>query len=249
MQDRRSIVILLIIILFSFTVKAQPNKALAYMEKINHEIRAIMTDTWDYTSEVAHGKNARRVEVKRKELVRTSKQAMEKVSKMDGFEGNTEYRDSVVSYLRINYLVLNEDYEKILDLEEIAEQSYDNMEAYLLTQQLANEKLDAADDTRQEQEKKFAAEHHINLVESNDKLSRKLEKAGDVFKSYNAAYLVFFKVYKQDAYFWEAVNKKDINAMEQNKNALASLANDALVKVKVLLPYKMDKSLIFACKS
>jgi hypothetical protein len=253
LQMKKNIIIFPVIVMFitafDISVSAQPNKALQYMDKIGREINAIMLDTWDYTSEVAHGKNARKVETRRKELVRTSKQAMDKVSKMEPFEGSTQYRDSVVSFLRINYIVLSEDFEKILNMEEIAEQSYDQMEAYLLAQQLANEKLDLAGDQMSEQEKLFASSHNINLVESSNRVARKLEKAGEVIKHYNEVYLVFFKSFKQEAYLLDAVTRKDINAMEQNKNALAATSAEGLEKIKGIIPYKFDKSLIFSCKN
>ena len=37
---------------------------------------------------------------------------------MKAFDGSTTYRDSVVSFLNINYYVLKEDYAKIVDMEE-----------------------------------------------------------------------------------------------------------------------------------
>ena len=70
--------------------------------------------------------------------------AKNNIAKMPDFEGDKSLRDSTVSYLSLCYNVLNEDYSKILDLEEIAEQSFDLMEAYLLAQQKAGEKLDEA---------------------------------------------------------------------------------------------------------
>jgi hypothetical protein len=44
---------------------------------------------------------------------------------MPALGGKTEYRDSVVAFLNLNYLVLNGDYDKIVNMEDIAEQSYD----------------------------------------------------------------------------------------------------------------------------
>ncbi len=241
--------IALLVVFFSISLNAQQNKAVLYMQKINKVLNAIMVDTWDYTSEVAHGKNARLAEAKRKDLVRTSRFAIDRVSHMEPFEGNTQYRDSVISYLRINYIVLNEDYEKIMNMEEIAEQSYDKMEAYLLAQELADQKLDSASDRMEEQERIFAQANNINLIDTKDKLAKKLEKAGDVMKHYHAAYLVFFKPYKQEAYLLDGISRKDINAMEQNKNALAAVSAEGLEKLKTMSSYKSDKSLINAGKN
>ena len=243
------ITIVLLMNISATSASAQTSPAVRYMDKINRELNAIMVDSWDYISEVAHGKSATKVELKRKDLVRTSKMAMDKVSKMDAFAGSTEYRDSVVSYLRINYIVLNEDYEKILNMEEISEQSYDKMEAYLLAQELADAKLDSAYERMQEQERIFAGSNKINLLENQDKTAKKLEKAGGIMKYYRQVYLVFFKSYKQEFYLVDAVSRKDFNAMEQNKNALVTTSAEGLETLKNMEPFKTDRSLLFAAKN
>lgn len=240
------------ILLFTITLvtslNAQQNIAVQYMDKMQKEINAVMVDTWDYISEVAHGKSARKVESKRRDLLRTSKVAMERVSKMGAYDGSYQFRDSVVSFLRINYIVLNEDYGKILNLEEIAEQSYDLMEAYMLAQDLASDKFDSASERMVRAQTLFAASNNISLFASKDKLTTNLEKAGGVIKHYHEVYLIFFKSYKQEAYLIDAMQKKDINAMEQNKNALINSSADGLEKLKNVVAYKNDKSLIYACK-
>jgi hypothetical protein len=230
-------------------VSAQQSKAIIYMEKIGRELNAIMIDSWDYTSEVAHGKSARKAETKRKELLRTSKVAIDRVSKMDGYGGSTQYRDSIIAFLQINYIVLNEDYSKILNMEEIAEQSYDNMEAYLLAQELASERLDLASDMLMDQQQMFATANNINLLESKDKVARKLEKSSGVINHYNEVYLVFFKSYKQEAYLVDAMNRKDFGAMEQNKNSLVSMSAEGMAKLKTVKSYNYDKSLIGAANN
>ena len=134
-------------------------------------------------------------------------------------------------------------------MEEIAEQSYDKMEAYLLAQELANDKLDSAWENMDEQQHVFAQINNINLVDSKDKLTKNLEKAGLVFKHNNTVYLIFFKCYKQEVYLLEAIKRKDISAMEQNKNALATVSAEGLEKLKNVTPYKNDKTLINTGKS
>jgi hypothetical protein len=45
------------------------------------------------------------------------------------WKGDRSFRDTTVAYLKLLYIVFNEDYGKIVNMEEIAEQSYDAMEA------------------------------------------------------------------------------------------------------------------------
>ena len=138
--------------------------ALGYMDFIGNEFRNIQENTWDYTKSVAHGKSARKVEKRRKEVLESNKEALKKIGKLAPFGGSTAFRDSAISFLNTNYAVLNEDYAKLVDMEEVAEQSYDLMEAYMLAKEKANEKLSQAGDMVDAEYSKFAAANKINLI-------------------------------------------------------------------------------------
>lgn len=231
-------------------VQTNAQNAVDYMEKMSTESKNIQSDMWDYTNAVSHGKSARKVEKKRSELIATSKSALNRVKAMPAFDGSSTYRDSVVSFLNINYLVLIEDYAKIVDMEEIAEKSYDNMEAYLLAQEAANDKMKAAGEMVQQQQKIYADKHNITLIESDDDdLSKKMKIASDVYKHYNAVYLIFFKSYIQEAYLLDAIAKKDMSGIMQNKNALSATATEGLELLKSVESYNSDNSVIEACKT
>ncbi|HEY8400129.1 MAG TPA: hypothetical protein VIK89_02645 [Cytophagaceae bacterium] len=219
-----------------------------YMNFISHEYRGIMENYMSYTSAVAHGKSARKVDNKRQALLKSVKEVTQKVSSMPAFEGDKSLRDSTVTFLKITYHILTDDYGKIIDLEEIAEQSYDAMEAYYLAQDAAGEKLEEAHQRLKETEKKFAEAHNVNLITNDDELSKKLEIASKVNKYHRTIYLIFFKSYKQEAYLLEAINNKNINSIEQNKNTLASFAQEGLDKLAKQSAYNGDNSLIAACK-
>jgi hypothetical protein len=250
MKIKLTFLSLLFISLFiSKNTKAQNSAAGDYLESINKELNAIMTDTWDYTSAVAHGKTARKIDNRRKDLIKTCQMAKNKISRMSAFQGDSGLRDSVVAFLTLDYNVLTQDYEKIVNMEEIAEQSYDMMEAYLLAQEKADERLNSAGDRMQAEQKRFAANNNINLLENKDKVAKKLENAGDVIKYYNEIYLIFFKSYKQEAYMMDAQNRSDLNAMEQNKNALIATSTEGLAKLAKIQPFKGDGNLKVACKN
>lgn len=221
--------------------------AVEYLTFIGEQYEQLTDDQWSYTRAVANDKSARKVENKRRNLLKTNKAAQLKISALPGFKGDTEYRDSVVSFLELNYNVLNEDYEKIMNMEEIAEQSYDLMEAYLLAQEIAGKKISNASDMLSARHKKFAEANNINLIEDSSKKSLKLKKAGLVYKYYNEIYLIFFKAYKQEGYLMDAVTRGDVNGMEQSKNALLEYAQEGLDKLKDIKAFDADKSLKDAC--
>lgn len=218
-----------------------------YMEQINKEFKKISEETWDYTRAIAHNKKGRQIENRRRDMLNANRQALTRIKNMSSFNGDAAYRDSTIRYLELSYAVLNNDYSKIVDMEEIAEQSYDAMEAYMMAQEKANEKLEVAFDVAAQAQKDFAGKNNIILHDANSKTEEKLEKASEVFKYYNKVYLVFFKPFKQEAYLVDAQNKGDINAVKQNQEALIKLAKEAKDKLKTVESYKNNTTLKSAC--
>lgn len=237
----------LVSLVLSASVSMTAQNPVQYMEKISNEFKKISEETWDYTRAVAHNKKARQIEGQRKQMLNANRSGLNRVKNMQAFNGSTAYRDSTVRYLELSYAVLNNDYSKIVDMEEISEQSYDAMEAYMMAQQVANDKLEAAFDIAQAANEKFAAENNIKLIDDKSKTGEKLEKASEVFKFYNQIYLVFFKPYKQEIYLLDAQNKSDINAMKQNQESLSKLSKEAKEKLKAITPYKNNTTLKAAC--
>jgi hypothetical protein len=206
-----------------------------------------MEDMWSYTSAVAHGKNARKIEAKRNELINTTLKTKENIAKMPAFQDDQNLRDSTVYYLGLGHSILINDYSAIVDMEAVAEQSYDQMEAYILAQEKANEKLDLAGKRLEREQKEFALKFHMTLVEGKDKVGNNLEKANRAFAYYNKVYLLFFKCHKQDMYLSDALNKSDINAVDQNKNALLKFSNEGMKQLDTLKSFSNDNTLKTSC--
>lgn len=234
------------LISLSFSVLSQ--SAVDYMKEIGGEFKLIQSATWDYTKSVAKNKSARKVNKNRLELVQTVQKSLAKVKKIGAFGGETYFRDSVVSFLEVNLAVVAEDYEKIMNLEDIAESSYDLMDAYIKAKEVAGDKLSAAGDMVDEIERKFAKDNDITLIESTDKIGLKLKKASEVYTYYNPVYLIFFKSYKQEAYLMDALAKGDVSGMEQAKGSLSKFSNEGLAKMKEITHYNNDATLKKACE-
>lgn len=239
---------LMLVLAAGITSAQAQSEAFQYLEAIGNEFHEISQNSMSYTSAASHGKSARKIEKRRTELITSIKAAETKIRRMKPFEGDASLRDSLVAYLVLDRLVMTEDYGKILNMEEIAEQSYDAMEAYLLAKEKAGEKLESAYDRVSEQKKLFANRNNIKIVENTSKLGKKLEKSSQVITYYNKVYLLFFKSYKNEAYLMEALDKKDISAMEQTKNTLLTSAEQDLEKIGPLPAFNGDNSLKIACQ-
>ena len=139
---------------------------------------------------------------------------------------------------------MKEDFDKILDMEEIAEQSYDLMEAYMLAKEKANDKLDEASDMVGQAQKAHATRYNITLVEGeDDKITQKIKTAGEALDYYNKMYLIFFKCFKQEVYVMEELQRNDVNALEQNASSLLLYADESLAKLDTTKTFKGDGNL------
>jgi len=219
-----------------------------YMDYIGKQNSNLSTIYLSYVSAVAHGKSARKVEKRRQEVLNAISDTRFNIQGMPPWKGDKSYRDSTVAYIKLLNIVFNEDYGKIVNMEEIAEQSYDAMEAYLLAQQKAQEKLGEAIERQNKTEQEFAKKNNINLVKDESALGQKSKIAGELNKHYDEVYLIFFKAFKQEGYLMEALNSKNIVALEQNKNSLEKFADEGLQKLKEIKPFMNDPSLLNACR-
>ncbi len=153
---------LLFALLFISPVKAEEfNSAHEYMSYMTGQYEELVKESWQYVKSIGRGRSDRKIAKKRDDLLKELKYAKKAIKKMPPYEGNTAFRDSVAEYLEINRIVLSRDYDKILDMKKIAEQSYDLMEAYMTARKKANKKLEQATDMVVEAQKEFAEQHEI----------------------------------------------------------------------------------------
>ncbi|HLT52497.1 MAG TPA: hypothetical protein VKZ97_01310 [Flavobacteriaceae bacterium] len=230
------------------TIKAQSfSSAVEYLDFIAEQQEDVTKNMWKYTKAIAHGKSDRSVNNKRNALLKTLEKAINNIKKAQGFDG-TEYKGQVLDHMRLNESLLKHDYAKIIDMKEVAEQSYDLMEAYILAQEMADKKMEEAQLEYEINMHKFAAKHNVQLVETENDLSKKMKISNEVFGHYNAMYLAFFKVHINQIYLWDAMKSNDVSAIQQNSNALNQMAKASMETINSIETYKNDKSVIEATK-
>lgn len=240
-----SISISIVCMLLSINAYSQnSNGALTYMNDLTEIIGETKKETWQYLKAVTRGKGARKVENKRQKLIQEMRTVKLKVKRKGAFKGDLALKMSIVEYLDMSYDVIKGNFDKILDMEGIAEQSYDLMEAYILAQEQANEKLSEAFDIVTAAQKTFADKHDITMVEGEgDKTSKKIAQASKTLKYYNEVYLIFFKAYKEEVYVLDAQQRNDVKAMEDYIARLITVTDEGLAKLKAKANYKNDINL------
>jgi hypothetical protein len=220
-----------------------------YLNYIGKEQTAISKSMWKYTSTIAHSKSGRRIEAARKMLVKSIQTATKKISDLkEGYKGDVEFKNQMLEYLKVSENHINEDYGKIIDLQDIAEQSYDYMEAYILARDLVNKKMESENDKVNNAQKTFANKYNITISEDISELSKKMRISNEVFDYHTAVYLIFFKANFTDGNLSKAIEKKDLGAIQQNANSLIQYSTEGLEKLKSLPAYKNDLSLANSTK-
>ena len=249
MKHLLSIAAMMSVLLITRTAVAQDfDDPSLYLSFISKNQREVSVKYLSYMSAASHGRSMRKVEKRRADLIDAIYETRVRIYGMPTFKGDKQLRDSAVSYLKILYSVFNEDYSKIVNMEEIAEQSYDNMEAYLLAQEKVSERLSGAHAAYARAQKTFAANNNITLLDDESELGRKLETIDKLTSYYNEVYLTFFKVYKQEVYLVDAVSAKNTNAIEQNRNALLKYAEEGLDKISKMKGFNNDRTLESVCR-
>ena len=252
MNPRRvisSIGICLLSILLCTTVCRAQDNPVEYMNQFPQREEVLSRKYLSYMSEVAHRGRARKMEKRRVEVINAVKQNIKEISTIKPYKGDGSLRDAYKEYWTVLFNILNEDYAKIVDMEEVAEQSYDAMEAYLLIQEKASTKLEASSEKVGLAYNKFAQSQSIKLIAGEQtELSKKLSKAGLVNQYSNQVYLIFFKSYMQENSVMTGLNALDLNAIEQGKGSLKKFSAEGLAKLDTLKPFQGDASLVLACK-
>ena len=238
-----------IVFTFIFIIFSNPSwsqkfdTALEYLDFVSNEQSVITKNMWRYTQAIAHSKNDRSIANKRNSLIKSLERAILKIEKASSFQGD-DYKQYVLKNMNINKSMLEQDYEKIVDMKEISKRSYDNMEAYIMAREMADKKMAEAQQDYENHFYSYAKKYGIDIIENESDLGKKMIIASKVFDHYNEMYLIFFKVNINEIYLWEAVEKNDIGAIQQNANALNQAAKEGKEKLKSVSLYKNDNSLV-----
>jgi hypothetical protein len=247
-MKNRTLQLTLALVFVCASMTAQNFKnASEYLDFVGDEQQAVTKSMWKYTKAVAHSKSDRSIDGKRKNLLKTVDRAIDKIEKANGFDGD-DYKNKVLKHMTFNKNLLNHDYAKIIDMKEVAEKSYDAMEAYIVAQEMADKKMEESQQEYERDLYEYAAKHNINIIESETDLGKKMKISNEVFEHYNDMYLTYFKVYINEVYLWEAVEANDVSAIQQNANALNIAAKEGLEILKSKAIYKNDTAIINATK-
>ena len=249
---RRCFYFLLFTFYFSSKTHAQMiENAGDYMTALSNAQTEMDQKYMAYVSASAHSRRAKKVEKLRAAALESINNSKYKTIDLPKYKGDNSLRQASIDYIQFCYRIFNEDYSKIVNMEEIAEQSVDQMQAFLLLEEKASEKLHEASENLAKAEKEFAAKYNVNLVDSKTELTDKMGMAGKVNTYCDRLYIVFFKCNWEDGQLFNALNAHKLNDAEQARNSLIGFAKEGLEALKVdsLRTFKGNPILSSACRN
>ena len=202
-----------------------------------------------YLSAAAHSGRKRKIEKLRQQVLESITASRYKTIDIPIYKGDNSLRKSSMDYIQLCYNVFNDDYNKIVNMEEIAEQSFDEMQAFILLQEKTDEKMTEAAEKMSTASKAFAAKYNVNLIDGDkDELGQKMNIAGKLNHYRNQVYLVFFKCNWQDGEIVKAINAKKVNGVEQARSSLLRFATEGLKALDTLKSFNGDPTLASSCR-
>jgi hypothetical protein len=233
------------LLLFSLSVHSQSDPG-AYLAAVDRELTTVQEASWQY-AKAATQNNLQKMEKRRHMLLGAVTIAISNISAMPPFDSSTSLRDSALLFLAIRQAVLQEDFGRVVDLEPVADQAFDPMEAFLKARDLSEKRLERAGNAVEKEYVTFAGRYNIKAVRAENVLSQNLEAAAASHDHFRKIYRIFFDNYKQESYFLGAIMQHDVSGMEQNRSALLKSAEEGLRRLRSIPGFREDAQLRSAC--
>ncbi len=235
-------------VLFSFSAAYTQDDPGTYISMISNAQNDMNARYMAYMSAAAHGRRAKKIEKTRQQVLESVQNSKFKTSDLPYYQGDKTLRQSSLDYIQLCYHVFNEDYAKIVNMEDIAEQSFDEMQAYILLQEKTEEKIHDAEQKMQDAQTAFAGKYNVKLIDTHSELGDKMTMASKLNRYQNKVYLIFFKCNWEDSQLTKALNSHKLNDAEQARNALITYADEGLKALDTLKSFDGDASLAMTCR-
>jgi hypothetical protein len=219
-------------------------EAMAYLQAMVAPLEEVRQSNYHYLQSVTRVRKARAVEKKRQELLKALQSVKDIVQGSKPLHGDATLKTDLIQYLDLVTIVLKNDFGKILDMEDIAAQSYDQTEAHQMALDMATAKLNASFGVLRNAQLAFFKKYGIRAIDKKDGLDLKIERVNKAISYYDTIFRIFFKVNHQNSYAQSAMTAKDAAGLEQHATTLVSFAEDALELIKQKHGYEGDNELI-----
>src|ERR1700761_8889920 len=177
---------------FTKSAKAQDptTSPVNYINAINAAETSMNKSYMAYISAAAHSSRKRKIDKLREQAVQSILTCQSTINYMSAYNNDNSLKQSSLNYVMLCYKVFNDDYAHIVNMEDIAERSYDEMHAFLLLQEATNDTLKVANERMAKALSSFAGKYGVTLTSQKTELGEKMEAAGKLAKYRNKVYLL-----------------------------------------------------------
>ncbi|NLD95051.1 MAG: hypothetical protein GX639_20545 [Fibrobacter sp.] len=178
----------------SYNSQILTKNASEYLNSVHEKLLPQRKAVYEYLQSVTKSRRTRVVERKRQEMIVVIKENSDYFKTFIPFNNDNEFKDELQHYLDFEYTILKEDFDKIVDMEQIEALTIDQEEAHQMALDLAFEKLDTCYKQFERAEDAFFARYNIKKSTEKDKMSLAIERANDLIEYFNTVHRSFYKV-------------------------------------------------------
>lgn len=219
-------------------------EAIDYYKRLTLLLPEYNSANYGYTKAITRSRRVRSIEKSRQELLKIIAKNQAHVQTSPLFRNDSTLRTELVRYLDLIYIIMKNDFDKILDMEDIEAQTFDQDEAHQIALDMAFEKLDTCRMVLVQADSVFYKTYNINVDTTKDKIALKMARAKNAIDYYNPIYRTFYKSNKQYSYANQALGKKDLAALQQHTATLQKFVDERIENLKQFKGYENDEDLI-----
>ncbi len=201
-----------------------------------------------YMSTTAHLLKEKNAVSLRSQVLESIANSQARTTAMPSFAGDNNLKKSSIDYIQIVYNVFNNDFGEIVNLKEIEEQTFNDMQKTILIQEKAAEKLIEASLAITNATIDFAKKYHVDFTSQRDRLTEKLAIAARLNHYHNDVFLIFYKCNWEDGQINKAIEAKKVNDIEQARTALLQYAVEGMHALDGMKNFEGDPSLKYSCR-
>lgn len=220
------------------------SEAIEYHVRLTVLFPELKIAKYNYTRVITKSRRVRSIEKNRQELLKIIQKNQAHVETSPLFHNDSTLRAELIRYLDLLFLVMKRDLDKILDMEDIEAQAYDEDEAHQVALDMAFAKLDTCRMMLAKADGVFFNMYNIKADTTKDKISEKIDRANNAIAYYNPVYKIFYKSNKQYSSASQALGKKDLAVLQQHTGTLQKFVSEGIEDLKQFKGYENDDELI-----
>lgn len=213
---------------------AQSNgeQAVAYFDFFNQAHGTIVQRNMDYLQHAVHSDDEKLIASKRIAMEQQVDAVRQQLRDLPPFAGDAGLKAAMETVLDNYKSLFSVTFPEVELLKMNAEQSFEQMEAYMKAQDDAEKRMAHSSNEFLLAQRKFAKANSIELVE--DSKGSEIDQINALNVYYRTLLLQYFKISKANALFMDALSREDAETMKSSRVALLKLCAAELPKLRAI---------------